>query len=131
MTILLFRAFYQSSGNSFPMTFPQLSGYIWMQQAFLAMFMAWFYDQEIFDGILQGGIAYELSRPCDLLRHVVCKKHGDPAVEDGAALPSHPAGGVLSPRALRPHTGRQIWRRASSFSSPSWWGSWCWCLFPC
>lgn len=66
MTILLFRAFYQSSGNSFPMTFPQLSGYIWMQQAFLAMFMAWFYDQEIFDGILQGGIAYELSRPCDL-----------------------------------------------------------------
>lgn len=66
MTILMFWAFYQNGENSFPMTFPELSSYIWMQQAFLAMFMAWFFDNEIFDTITSGNIAYELCRPCDV-----------------------------------------------------------------
>lgn len=66
MTILMFRAFYQNGENSFPMTFQELSSYIWLQQAFLAMFMTWFYDNEIFESITSGGIAYELCRPCDI-----------------------------------------------------------------
>lgn len=66
MTILMFSAFYLNGENSFPMAFQELSSYIWMQQAFLAMFMLWFYDNEIFDSISTGGISYELSRPCDL-----------------------------------------------------------------
>lgn len=66
MTILMFWAFYQNGENSFPMTFPELSSYIWMQQAFLAMFMAWFFDNEIFESIISGNIAYELCRPCDI-----------------------------------------------------------------
>lgn len=66
MNLLLFRAFYQNGANSFPMTFEQLSSYIWLQQAFLAMFMAWYFDNEIFDSITSGSIAYELCRPCDL-----------------------------------------------------------------
>ena len=66
MQILMFWAFYQNGENSFPMTFPQLSSYIWMQQASLAMFMAWFFDGEIFDSITSGSVAYELCRPCDL-----------------------------------------------------------------
>ena len=66
MTILMFRAFYQNGENAFPMTFQELSSYIWMQQAFLAMFMAWFFDNDIFNSITSGNIAYELCRPCDL-----------------------------------------------------------------
>ncbi|MBP3540329.1 MAG: ABC-2 family transporter protein [Clostridia bacterium] len=66
MSILMYRAFYQSGQSAFPMEFSQLSSYIWMQQAFLAMFMVWFYDNEIFDHITSGSIAYELCRPCDL-----------------------------------------------------------------
>ncbi len=66
MTILMFWAFYQNGMNSFPMTFPELSSYIWLQQAFLAMFMAWFFDNEIFESITSGNIAYELCRPCDV-----------------------------------------------------------------
>jgi len=66
MSILMFRAFYRSGQNVFPMGFEQLTSYIWLQQAFLAMFMAWFYDNEIFDHITSGSIAYELCRPCDL-----------------------------------------------------------------
>lgn len=66
MTILMFRAFYQSGQNAFPMTFPELSSYIWLQQAFLALYMAWFFDNEIFDSITGGNIAYELCRPIDI-----------------------------------------------------------------
>lgn len=66
MTLLMLRAFYQNGENSFPMKFQELSSYIWMQQAFLSMFMLWFYDNEIFESITGGAISYELSRPCDL-----------------------------------------------------------------
>ena len=66
MSLLMYHAFYKSGQNAFPMEFSQLSCYIWMQQAFLAMFMVWFYDNEIFDHITSGSIAYELCRPCDL-----------------------------------------------------------------
>lgn len=66
MNILLYWAFYRSDPAAFPMTMPQLSCYIWLQQAFLAMFMTWFYDTDIFDAINSGSIAYELCRPCDL-----------------------------------------------------------------
>ena len=66
MTILMFRAFYQSGENAFPMTLAELSSYIWMQQAFLAMFMAWFFDSEILESITSGSIAYEMCRPCDI-----------------------------------------------------------------
>jgi ABC-2 type transport system permease protein len=66
MTILMFRAFYMSSADNFPMEFSDLSSYIWMQQAFLAMFMGWFFDKEILESITSGNIAYELCRPCDL-----------------------------------------------------------------
>ena len=65
MTILMFRAFYESGQESFPMTFPELSSYIWMRQAFFALFGCSF-DIDIFDSITSGGIAYELCRPCDL-----------------------------------------------------------------
>ena len=66
LTILMFRAFYQSGENSFPMEFSDLSTYIWLQQSLLAMYMLWFFDNEIFETITSGSIAYELFRPCDL-----------------------------------------------------------------
>ena len=66
MNILLYWAFYQSGQNSFPMAFSQLSSYIWLQQALLAMYMTWFFDNDIFDSITSGSISYELCRPCDI-----------------------------------------------------------------
>jgi len=66
MNLLMYRAFYQTGANNFPMTFRELSGYIWMQQAFLAMYMTWFFDNDIFESITSGSISYELCRPCDL-----------------------------------------------------------------
>lgn len=66
MTILMFRSFYQSNAEAFPMTLSELSSYLWLQQAFLALFMAWFLDNDILDGITSGNVAYELCRPIDL-----------------------------------------------------------------
>jgi ABC-2 type transport system permease protein len=66
MELLLFRAFYRSGSSDFPMEFSQLASYIWLQQSFLALFMLWFYDSEIFQSITSGNVAYELARPMDL-----------------------------------------------------------------
>ena len=66
MTLLMFWAFYQNGENAFPMTFPELSSYIWLQQSFLALFMAWYFDNDILNAVTSGNIAYELCRPVDI-----------------------------------------------------------------
>lgn len=63
MSLLMFRAFYEADPAAFPMEFPQLATYIWLQQAFLALFNTWRYDDDIFESITSGGVAYELVRP--------------------------------------------------------------------
>lgn len=66
MEILLFKAFYEASPESFPMTFEALSTYVWLQQAFLALYMVWFWESELFNSITTGDVAYELCRPVRL-----------------------------------------------------------------
>ena len=66
MLLLAFMAFYESNPHSFPMTMSQTVTFMWMQQAFLVLFMLWRYDNSIFESIEQGHIAYDLVRPMDL-----------------------------------------------------------------
>lgn len=66
MEIMVYHAFYRADASSFPMTIEETSSYIWLQQAFLALFMAWMMENEIFDSILNGNIVYELCRPIDI-----------------------------------------------------------------
>lgn len=66
LEILMFKAFYEEGSSVFPMAFPALVSYIWLQQALLALFMTWFLENEIFDSIKNGNISYELCRPIDL-----------------------------------------------------------------
>ncbi len=66
MYILLYSAFYRANPTGFPMEFQQLASYVWLQQAFLALFMNWYYDNDILGMISGGTIAYELVRPLDL-----------------------------------------------------------------
>lgn len=66
MEVLMFRAFYRADPGAFPMTFQATCAYVWMQQAFLALFMAWVMENEIFDSIINGNIAYELCRPINI-----------------------------------------------------------------
>ncbi len=66
MEVLMFRAFYQADASAFPMTLQATCAYVWMQQAFLALFMAWMMENEIFDSIVNGNISYELCRPINV-----------------------------------------------------------------
>ena len=66
MTLLLYRAFYEADAAAFPMPFSSLASYIWLQQALLALFMSWYFDDEILGSVVSGGVVYELCRPCDL-----------------------------------------------------------------
>jgi len=65
LEILVYAALYRNGAPS-AMTYPQLTSYIWLQQAFLALLMSWYWDADIFDAIERGGLAYELCRPADL-----------------------------------------------------------------
>lgn len=66
LEILLFRAFYEANPSAFPMDFQALSSYIWLQQAFLALYMTWYLENDIFQAISGGGIAYEMVRPVNI-----------------------------------------------------------------
>jgi len=66
MEILMFRAFYEADASAFPMTLEATCSYVWMQQAFLSLFMAWMMENEIFDSIVNGNISYELCRPVNI-----------------------------------------------------------------
>ncbi|MBP1041865.1 ABC-2 family transporter protein [Vagococcus sp. BWB3-3] len=63
LEILMFRAFYQSDASAFPMTFEATVSYVWLQQAFLALYMIWFWENDIFENIQSGNVSYELVRP--------------------------------------------------------------------
>jgi ABC-2 type transport system permease protein len=66
LTILLYKAFYEADGAAFPMGIGEVITYTWLQQAFLALFMVWFFENDIFDAISNGNIAYEITRPINL-----------------------------------------------------------------
>lgn len=66
MEILVHRCFYLENQADFPMQMQALSNYIWLQQGFLMLFSEWVFENEIFESITNGDIAYELCRPCDI-----------------------------------------------------------------
>lgn len=66
MEIQLYRALYAAHAERFPMALGALVSYIWLRQAFLAIFNTWSYENELFDMILSGNVAYELCRPVDV-----------------------------------------------------------------
>jgi len=73
MEIFAFAAFYRVNPGAFPMEFSQTVSYIWMQQAFLALFMMWFWENDIAAAITEGSIAYEMVRPVDLYSRWFCQ----------------------------------------------------------
>ena len=66
MEIQLYRAFYADHAEAFPMALSAIVSYIWLRQALLALLNTWTVEQELFDMILTGNVAYELCRPVNL-----------------------------------------------------------------
>jgi ABC-2 type transport system permease protein len=63
--IMVFEAFYRSTSNPQPMTYPDVVTYVWLGQAMLGI-LPWNVDREIQAMIRSGNVAYELLRPLDL-----------------------------------------------------------------
>lgn len=66
MECLAYKALSETNAVAFPMEFTALVSYIWLKEAFLALFTTWMTDNEIFTMIIDGGIAYELCRPVSI-----------------------------------------------------------------
>lgn len=66
MYIMLYHSFYRSNPSASSMNISELSTYIWLQQSCLALFMTWFLDNDIFEAISSGNVAYEVCRPLDV-----------------------------------------------------------------
>ncbi|HHX20250.1 MAG TPA: ABC transporter permease [Clostridiales bacterium] len=66
MRLLALRAFYAENPAAFPLTFAQAADYVWLQQAFLALYIMWDYDPDIIESVRGGHIAYDLVRPVDM-----------------------------------------------------------------
>lgn len=64
--IMAYHAFYRTDPSAFPMTLEATINYTWLHQAFLSLFMLWVVDNDIFEAISSGGVAYELCRPVSL-----------------------------------------------------------------
>ena len=73
MEIFAFAAFYRAYPEAFPMEFSDTVSYVWMQQAFLALFMMWFWENDIAAAVAEGSIAYEMVRPVDLYSRWFCQ----------------------------------------------------------
>jgi ABC-2 type transport system permease protein len=63
--LLVYSAFYRAARDA-PMAFNQLADFIWLRQAFLAMFALWAQDEELLNMVVKGDAAYELCRPCTI-----------------------------------------------------------------
>lgn len=66
MECLAFWAFHETDSFAYPMAFSATVSYIWLREAFMSAFATWYADGDIFDNIVNGGIAYELCRPVSI-----------------------------------------------------------------
>ncbi|MCL2631818.1 MAG: ABC transporter permease [Coriobacteriia bacterium] len=73
MELFAFRAFYQANPAAFPMEFSQTVCYVWLQQAFLTLFMMWYWENDIITEITEGAIAYQMVRPVDIYNRWFCQ----------------------------------------------------------
>jgi ABC-2 type transport system permease protein len=71
--IMVFEAFYSHVLVDPPISLQQLIVYIWLQQSFLALVALWIRDNELFQLITTGNIAYELCRPSEIYNYWYAK----------------------------------------------------------
>ncbi len=73
MFISMHLAFYKANPSAYPMDISHVVAYVWIQQAFLTLYMTWFYEYDIFAAITTGQIAYDLTRPIDMYGKWYCQ----------------------------------------------------------
>lgn len=69
MFIMIYMAFYETNASPDNFTLSQMSTYIWLQQAFFAIFHYYDSHKEISRQIISGDIAYKLIKPVSMYNH--------------------------------------------------------------
>lgn len=66
MIVLLYKALHASNPAALPMELSALCSYVWLQQAFLALFNVWTVEKDLLNMVYDGSVGYELCRPMDI-----------------------------------------------------------------
>jgi len=66
LLLTIYTAFRNQNPGASGLSQGQLASYVWLMQSFLAFVMFWFRDNELFELITSGNLAYEFCRPLDL-----------------------------------------------------------------
>lgn len=66
LEVMLYRAFYKTNPALLPMDMQALASYIWMQQALFSLWNVYAWEQDLFQSVQTGAVAYELVRPTDI-----------------------------------------------------------------
>lgn len=66
LEVMLYRAFYKTNPSLLPMDMQALASYIWMQQAVFSLWNVYGWEQELFQSVQSGTVAYELVRPTNI-----------------------------------------------------------------
>ncbi len=101
MECLAYKAIYDSNAMSFSMDYSAVVSYVWLKEAFFALFNTWASDNDIFGMITDGGIAYEMCRPVSLYGMWFSRCAGGRIAE--AALRCEPVlmGAILVPKPFK------------------------------
>ena len=101
MECLAYKALADSNVVALPMDYSALVSYIWLKEAFFALFNTWSSDNDLFGMIVHGGIAYELCRPVSIYKMWYARTIGARVAE--AALRCVPVllGALLIPSPFR------------------------------
>lgn len=63
MECLVYKVIAEAYRSNLPMDYASIVAYIWLKEALLVLFNTWNADNDIFEMIMNGDIAYELCRP--------------------------------------------------------------------
>lgn len=63
MECLAYKVIAEAYGDNIPMDYASIVKYIWLKEALFALFNTWAADNDLFEMIANGDIAYELCRP--------------------------------------------------------------------
>lgn len=66
MQCVAYKVLLESNAYASPMELSEIVAFIWLKEAFFALFNTWASDNEIFSMITDGSISYEMCRPVSI-----------------------------------------------------------------
>lgn len=101
MECAAFKILLESNDAASPMALSSIISYIWLKEAFFDLFNTWGADRDIFNLIVDGGIAYEMCRPVSVYNMWFAKNIGGRAALSAIGCVPVMAAAMLLPEPYR------------------------------